>query len=59
MQMMRDLGNRFAIGGELLSFLWQMKMWWMIPFVFLLLVIGLLIGFGSASGLGPFMYGLI
>ena len=56
--MLRDMANKLSIAGELLAYLWQMKMWWMIPMVFVLLVMGLLIAFGSASGVGPFIYTL-
>jgi len=52
------MGARLSIGAELLAFLWQRKMWWMIPLVMVLLLTGLLIGFGSASGVGPFIYTL-
>lgn len=55
---MREMGARLSIGGELLAFLWQRKMWWIIPLVMVLLFIGLVIGFGSASGVGPFIYTL-
>ncbi len=33
-------------------------MWWMFPIVFVLVLMGLLIGFGSATGVGPFVYTL-
>lgn len=58
MQAFRDMGARFGIAGELLSFLWQAKMWWMIPLVAVLLFLGLLIVFGSTTGVGPFIYTL-
>ena len=58
MQLLREMGARLSIGVELLAFLWQRKMWWMIPLVMALLVTGLVIGFGSASGVGPFIYTL-
>ena len=58
MQLLRDMGNRPSIAVELIAFMWQHKMWWMIPVVFVLLVMGLLIGFGSATGVGPFIYTL-
>ena len=58
MQLIRELGGRFGIAGELLMFFWRQKMWWMIPVVSILLLFGLLIGFGTASGLGPFVYTL-
>ena len=56
--MLRDMANKLGIAGELLAYLWHMKMWWMIPMVFMLLVMGLLIVFGSTSGVGPFIYTL-
>ena len=52
------MGGRFGIAGELIAFFWRQKMWWMIPLVSVLLIMGLLIGFGSASGVGPFIYTL-
>ena len=58
MEMLRGMGNRFSIAAELIGFLWKVKMWWLIPVVFVLLFLGLLIGFGSASGVGPFIYTL-
>jgi hypothetical protein len=57
-QIFRDMGSKLGIAGELLSYLWQAKMWWMIPLVFVLLSMGLLNAFGTASGLGPFFYTL-
>jgi hypothetical protein len=47
---------RFEIAGELMRFLWAQRLWWMIPLVSMLLVIGLLIAFASSSALSPFLY---
>ena len=58
MRLIRNMGARVGIAGELIEFLWVQKMWWMIPVVSILLLFGLLIGFGTASGLGPFVYTL-
>jgi hypothetical protein len=52
------MGNRLGIASELIGFLWRAKLWWLLPMVFVLLFLGLLIGFGSASGVGPFIYTL-
>jgi hypothetical protein len=52
------MGNRLGIAMELIDFLWSHKMWWMIPAVGVLLLMGLLIGFGFASGVGSFIYTL-
>lgn len=56
--MLREIGYKLGIAGELLGFLWKMKLWWMIPMVFVLLVFGLLIVVGSSTGVGPFIYTL-
>ena len=58
MQALREMGQRLGIAGELLGFLWHAKMWWMIPMVSVLLLLGLLIVFGSTTGVGPFIYTL-
>ena len=54
----RSMGGRLGIAGELLVFLWRRRLWWMIPFVSILLALALLISFGSATGTGPFVYTL-
>ena len=58
MRLLREMGERFSISKELLGFLWRAKLWWLLPMVSVLLLMGLLIGFGSASGVGPFIYTL-
>jgi hypothetical protein len=50
--------NRLGIAGELLSFLWQQKMWWLIPMVIVLLAFGGLLVTAQSSALGPFIYTL-
>jgi hypothetical protein len=54
----RSMGSNFGVVGELLGFLWQRKLWWLIPMVVVLLVFGLLLVFASSSGIGPFIYTL-
>lgn len=58
MPFLRDMGSRLGVAAELLAYLWWRKMWWMIPLVSVLLVLGLLITFGTSSGVGPFIYTL-
>ena len=55
---LRSMAANFGVAGELLGFLWRRKLWWLIPVMVLLLVLGLLLAFASASGLGPFIYTL-
>jgi hypothetical protein len=57
-KVLREIGEKFVIAGELLSFMWHRKMWWMIPLVVVLLFFGLIIVAGSATGVGPFIYTL-
>lgn len=52
------MGSNFGVAGELLSFLWARKLWWLLPLVTLLLMFGLLLIFATASGLAPFVYTL-
>ncbi|MFZ1401253.1 MAG: DUF5989 family protein [Candidatus Promineifilaceae bacterium] len=52
------MSSNFRVVGELLHFLGANKRWWLIPMVAALLVIGLIVIFGSASGLAPFIYTL-
>lgn len=47
-----------GILGEILHFLWARKMWWMIPMVTVLLLIGLLLVFATSSGVAPYIYTL-
>jgi phosphotransferase system glucose/maltose/N-acetylglucosamine-specific IIC component len=58
MQVFRLTWDKVGIARELLGFLWRSKMWWLMPIVAVLLLAGILIGFGSASGVGPFIYTL-
>jgi hypothetical protein len=52
------LKTRLGILGELFSFLWAAKMWWLIPMIIALIAFALLIVLGSASGGGPLIYTL-
>ena len=54
----RSMSSNVGIVGQLLNFLWQRKLWWLIPMVAVLLMFGLLLIFASASGVGPFIYTL-
>ena len=56
--MARELGDKFGIAGELMVFLWQRKLWWLMPLVAVLLLFGILIVVGSSTGVGPFVYTL-
>ena len=54
----RGLAANAGVFGEIFTFLWHNKKWWLIPMVLMLLLFGLLLVFASASGIGPFIYTL-
>jgi hypothetical protein len=53
-----SLATRFGIMGELLTFFWQHKWWWLTPMILVLLIFGLLVIFASTSPIAPFIYTL-
>tara|TARA_B100000470_G_C19613256_1_gene312071 strand:- start:324 stop:506 length:183 start_codon:yes stop_codon:yes gene_type:complete len=55
---LRKMIVNMGVFGEIITFLWQRKLWWMIPMVVVLLSFGMLLMFASASGVGPFIYTL-
>ena len=58
MKALKNVTSGAGTIGELFEFLWERKMWWMMPFVLtLLLVAGLLLA-GQATGIAPFIYTL-
>jgi drug/metabolite transporter superfamily protein YnfA len=58
MRATRRFASHFAIVGELLSFMWSRKLWWLIPMVLVLLLFALLLVFAQASSIAPFIYTL-
>lgn len=55
---LRSIAVNTGFIGELFLFLWKRKLYWLIPMVLTLMVVGLLLVFASASGVGPFIYAL-
>ena len=54
----QDFFMRMGILGELMTFLWKRKLYWLIPLVVTLLVFAVLIIVGSAGPGGAFIYTL-
>ena len=50
--------SKVSIFRELLAFLWQRKLWWMIPMIVFLVLFGLLLIFAQSSAVAPFIYSL-
>lgn len=49
--------SRLKLVRELFTFLWREKLWWITPFVIVLLLLGLLAIIGGTP-IGPFVYTL-
>jgi hypothetical protein len=57
MKFLDNLKTRASTAGELLSFVWQRRVW-MIPLILALLVVGALVALASAAAVFPFIYTL-
>jgi hypothetical protein len=58
MGLVRVAGRRLGIAGELLSFFWRNKRWWVLPMVVVLLLMGVLLILAQSSVIAPFIYTL-
>jgi len=47
-----------GVFGEIFLYFIKNKKWWLIPMLVLLLILGLLLVFVAATGIGPFIYTL-
>ncbi len=54
----KNLVFRLVIFSELLVFLWQRKLWWLIPLTIILVLFGFLLIFAQTSSVAPFVYTL-
>ena len=55
---LKGMLTNMGVVGEVLTFLWHRKLWWLIPLVTALLLFGLLLIFATTSGVAPFIYTL-
>ncbi len=58
MKWARQLSGRVTIVRDFCRFLWQQRLWWMVPMVLVLLVFGVLILFAQSAPVAPFIYTL-
>ena len=58
MTWVKRMGLRLSVVGELFQFLWQQRLWWLIPMVVVLVAFGLLLLFAQSSPIAPFIYTL-
>ena len=57
-KMLKNMGRRLAIFGELWAFMRVRKKWWLLPIIVTLLLLGLLVIFTESSAIAPFIYTL-
>lgn len=48
--------SRLGILGELLSFLWKRKLWWLMPMLAVFVLFTILFVTAQATGVAPFIY---
>ena len=58
MKALRNVAGGAGTINELFSFLWRARRFWLIPFVVVLLLVGVLILVGEVTGVAPFIYTL-
>ena len=58
MKALRNVAGGAGTIGELLTFLWRRKRFWLIPFVVTLLLVAVLLLVGEVTGIAPFIYTL-
>lgn len=58
MKLLHRIASRLSIVGEVLSFFWQRKLWWLLPMLILLLIFAVFVVLGQSTPLGPFIYAL-
>ena len=58
MSYLKRVFSRLGILGELLQFFWERKLWWLMPMILTLLLLGLLIVFTQGTAVAPFIYTL-
>jgi Family of unknown function (DUF5989) len=58
MKTLRNTVRNLGVTGELLSFFWSNKRWWLVPMLAALFLLGTLIVLAQSSAIAPFIYTL-
>jgi len=58
MKFIRNTVRNFGVVGELFSFFWGNKRWWLLPMLLTLFLLGALIVLAQSSAIAPFIYTL-
>ena len=54
----KQIRRRSGVVRELFRFLWDQKLWWMVPMMVLLILFAALLIFAQSTTIGPFIYTL-
>ena len=57
-QFFKNLSTNLGVVGEFFGFLWERKLWWLIPMVTVLVLFGILLVVAQVSAISPFIYTL-
>ena len=55
---LKRIGMRLGILAEFFAFLWQRKLYWLIPMAAILVIFGILLVIAQGSAVAPFIYTL-
>jgi len=58
MKFIRTTTRNLGVAGELFSFFWSNKRWWLVPMIVVLFLLGALIVLAQSSAIAPFIYTL-
>ncbi|MEN3340133.1 MAG: hypothetical protein V7647_3809 [Acidobacteriota bacterium] len=58
MRAARNVAGGMSTIGELFQFLWAHRLWWLMPFVAVLILAAVLLIVGEITGVAPFIYTL-
>jgi hypothetical protein len=58
MKAARNVASGMGTIAELFQFLWARRLWWLIPFVAILILTAVLLIIGQVTGVAPFIYTL-
>jgi hypothetical protein len=58
MKILRNATRNVGVAGELFSFFWTNKRWWLLPMIITLFLLGALIVLAQSSVIAPFIYTL-
>ncbi len=56
MRFLRTTGQRLGTTGQLFSFFWSNKRWWLTPILVTLAIFGVLLILAQSSAIAPFIY---